>query len=69
MKKSILNLGKALLKADQKKINGGGSCPGPICYGVFDGPISLNCGTCDEYNALPQDCRNRVLVSVRCFSF
>ncbi len=71
MKKSILNIGKNLSKTAQKNINGGMvNCPStPICYGVFDGPISLTCGTCREFNALPPSCQNRVLVSVRCFSF
>jgi hypothetical protein len=31
MKKQILNLGKALNKAAQKEINGGGHQPGPNC--------------------------------------
>ncbi|CAL2104710.1 conserved protein of unknown function [Tenacibaculum sp. 190130A14a] len=63
MKKSILNLGKALNKAEQKQVNGGSSCPGPICYGI----PGMGCGTCEQYHALPDNCKMRVLVSVNCF--
>ena len=64
MKKSILNLGIVLNKADQKTINGGMNCPSsPICYGIN----IMQCGTCAEYHALPRDCKMRVLVSVDCF--
>ncbi|WP_428742083.1 hypothetical protein [Tenacibaculum sp.] len=36
MKKSILNLGKALSKADQKQINGGDKLPNPCpCTGSY----------------------------------
>lgn len=61
MKKSILNIGKALKKADQKNINGGSSeCFTPYyCYGGFS-PI-VTCGTCEEYHQLPQHCKNRVI--------
>jgi len=40
MKKSILNLGKALNKAEQKKINGG------LLINCYDNP------TCPPYNAV-----------------
>ena len=60
MKKSILNLGEALNKADQKLINGGTTCPSDyICYG--ENFPHVNCGTCEEYNALPQHCQYRVI--------
>jgi hypothetical protein len=65
MKKSISNLGKALNKAEQKQINGEGSdCFTPyLCYGALN-PF-VPCGTCEEYNQLPQDCKNKVINS--CF--
>lgn len=64
MKKSILNLGKALNKAEQKIINGGGpSCPGPICYGIS----GFGCGTCEDFHSLPLECKSRVLVHSDCF--
>ncbi|WP_442264473.1 hypothetical protein ACSIGC_08855 [Tenacibaculum sp. ZS6-P6] len=54
MKKSILNIGKALNKAEQRKVNGGfGSCDdytGPFCYA----DSIPGCASCAEYNALPR---------------
>ncbi len=56
MKKSILNIGKALNKAEQKRINGGiGNCdlPNPelgqthLCSG--GGPVIINPITCDYW--------------------
>ena len=67
MKKSILNLGKALNKADQKQINGGASCntySGPGCYGIDNG----FCGSCRDYHTLPAEHQPCVLVSINCFS-
>ncbi|KAB1151713.1 hypothetical protein F7018_18055 [Tenacibaculum aiptasiae] len=63
MKKSILNVGKALNKTEQKKINGGFGCPGPFCYGVS----GMGCGTCSQYHALPSSCKGKVLVHADCF--
>ncbi|CAM1350243.1 hypothetical protein [Tenacibaculum crassostreae] len=43
MKKSILNLGKALDKTQQKKINGGVGCdqfPRSLCFGPVPGCLS-----------------------------
>jgi len=39
MKKSILNIGKALNKAEQKQVNGGGPTGGPtaLCFGTGTG--------------------------------
>lgn len=72
MKKSILKLGEKLNKSIQKSINGGqySYCPpSPTCYGVFDTPLGSNCGTCEQYHALPFECKMRVKVSVYCFDF
>ena len=46
MKKSILNIGKALNKAEQKSINGGANCPiyAPSCCTSCGGyPLSNGC--------------------------
>lgn len=47
MKKSILNFGKALNKAEQKTINGGneeGNNDGPNGRGCYEGPVTnVNC--------------------------
>lgn len=69
MKKSILNIGKNLSKSEQKNIHGGNAnCPStPICYVAFQGPFNFSCGTCEQYHALPNSCKSRVLVSVTCF--
>ncbi|TDQ23969.1 hypothetical protein [Tenacibaculum caenipelagi] len=71
MKKSILNLGKALNKIEQKTINGGGeSCPPRGCY-YSDDPLNTPatlCGTCQDYHSLPQECQMSVLVNYKCFS-
>ncbi len=65
MKKSILNIGNALSKTEQKKVNGGSDdCFTPyLCYGAPN-PF-VPCGTCEEYNQLSQYCKNRVINS--CF--
>ncbi|MCT4699671.1 hypothetical protein [Tenacibaculum haliotis] len=45
MKKSILNLGKALNKTQQKQINGGFDCsqfPFGICFGPVPGCLPCN---------------------------
>ncbi|MGG6231625.1 hypothetical protein [Tenacibaculum sp. SDUM215027] len=66
MKKSILSLGKALDKTNQKQINGGSSScntySGPPCYGISNGV----CGTCSQYQALPQEHKSCVLVHADC---
>ncbi|WP_299709871.1 hypothetical protein [uncultured Tenacibaculum sp.] len=69
MKKSILNIGKNLSKSEQKNIHGGNaSCPStPICYGAFQSSFNFSCGTCEQYHALSNSCKSRVLVSVTCF--
>lgn len=41
MKKSILNIGKALNKAEQKSINGGARC-------VEDGDVAFRGGCCNN---------------------
>ena len=62
MKKQILNLGKALNKEEQKSICGGVNCGPVMCFGVpFPG-----CGTCEDYHALPTECKSRVLVHSDC---
>ncbi|WP_435261356.1 hypothetical protein [Tenacibaculum sp. nBUS_03] len=63
MKKSILNLGKALKRAEQKEISGGNSCNGPSCYGIS----GMGCGTCEQYHELSNYCKVRVFVSTNCF--
>ncbi|MEO9571163.1 MAG: hypothetical protein ABJH82_12540 [Polaribacter sp.] len=63
MKKQILNLGKALNKAEQKSINGGDCFTPYLCYGEAN-PL-VTCGTCEEYNQLSQYCKSRVINS--CF--
>ena len=65
MKKSILNLGKALNKADQKNLFGGRSidgCP-DACYGV----PGMGCRSCQEYFSLSNYYQMRVKVGVSCF--
>ncbi|WP_428742081.1 hypothetical protein [Tenacibaculum sp.] len=69
MKKQILNLGKALNKANQKQIIGGSfsSCDtysGPICYGIRNGV----CGSCADYNALPPEYKMCALVHSDCIN-
>ncbi|WP_237274786.1 hypothetical protein [Tenacibaculum ovolyticum] len=62
MKKSILNLGKALNKAEQKEINGGlNQC------NTYSGPIYYDQNNCDAFNALPFYHQNCVMVHVSCF--
>ncbi|WP_299625823.1 hypothetical protein [uncultured Tenacibaculum sp.] len=64
MKKTILNLGKALAKNDQKTISGGSSnCGGYYCYA----PSSANCGTCEEFLALSLECQLRVISHAACY--
>ena len=65
MKRSILNLGKALQKTEQKMINGGdSSCFIPyLCYGAPNDFVP--CGTCSQYHQLPQHCQRMVINS--CF--
>lgn len=62
MKKSILNLGKALDKTEQNQVIGGQATN--FCYGPL--PFS-GCGTCAEYHALPRSCQMQVMVSHECF--
>ncbi|WP_299124038.1 hypothetical protein [uncultured Tenacibaculum sp.] len=53
MKKSILNVGKALNKAEQKSINGGQQfygpcfewCADPYLQQIFWKPLNCNCNT------------------------
>jgi hypothetical protein len=64
MKKQVLNLGKALNKAEQKLIYGGWGpgCSGPQCYGPVPG-----CGTCEEYDMLPpSECKFMALLHIVC---
>ncbi len=58
MKKTILDLGKCLSKAEQRTINGGGSCSG------YNGPIIV---TCAQYEELPTQYKGCVLVHSDCF--
>ncbi|TSE06055.1 hypothetical protein [Aquimarina algiphila] len=58
MKKKLLNFGKSLNRAQQRKINGGGPCSG------YTGPIVVSCS---EYEALPPEYKFCVMVSVECF--
>ncbi len=57
MKKSILNLGKALEKAEQKQINGGASCPtysAKRCLACGGYPLPNGCclGTTETHQCL-----------------
>jgi len=69
MKKSILNLGKALNKSEQKKVNGGyGNCPQNCEYfsdTVISSSFLTSCGRCSEYYQLPTSCRMNYLTSCR----
>ncbi len=71
MKKLIVNLGKKLNKVQQKAINGGNiqSCPPFGCY-YSDEPIpntpATYCGTCGDYQALPNECKSRVFAHADC---
>ncbi|GFD81083.1 hypothetical protein KUL118_39450 [Tenacibaculum sp. KUL118] len=64
--KSILNIGIAISKTNQKQINGGGSScntySGPPCYGIRNGV----CGTCSQYQALPQEHKGCAFVHIDC---
>ena len=63
MKKQILKFGKALNKAEQRSIHGGGNC-GPIgCFGI---PLP-GCGTCEQFFELSQTCQMQVMVHADCF--
>ena len=57
MKKSILNLGKALNKAEQKSINGGGKrlgeCLVPDPDNNFE-PMLVGYAACNTYTCPPQ---------------
>ena len=53
MKKSILNLGKILNKADQKAINGGFGVNGGECYLLSPGICSDCCEPEGEYKCVP----------------
>lgn len=69
MKKKISNLGNILNKIEQKTINGGGlaNCStysGPNCYS----DEQSQCGSCQEYNALPEEHKPCVLVDYYCVS-
>lgn len=52
MKKSILNLGKALNKTEQKKINGGSVCDYYIENGLCFGPVA-GCLSCNQIEGYP----------------
>lgn len=71
MKKSILNLGNPLNKVQLKQINGSNEpCPSTNCYFGPPDPLmgdAIHCGSCQDYNSLPQECKGRVLVSYECF--
>ncbi|MGG8497132.1 hypothetical protein ACQY1Q_11995 [Tenacibaculum sp. TC6] len=71
MKKQLLKLGNELNKKEQQIINGGDQCPPFNCYyGNSSTPLNNGatyCGTCEDYNALPSECKFRVMVGDYCF--
>ncbi|TYQ00340.1 hypothetical protein C7447_101952 [Tenacibaculum adriaticum] len=66
MKKQILNLGKALNKAEQKQVNGEGSvCDYYIENGLCFGPVP-GCVPCSQLHAYP-DAISCVFIHSDCF--
>jgi hypothetical protein len=65
MKKSILNLGKALSKVDQKQINGGNNCDYYREHGLCFGPVP-GCLSCDQIEGYP-GAISCVLIHSDCF--
>ncbi|WP_272151306.1 hypothetical protein [Tenacibaculum aiptasiae] len=64
MKKSILKLGKALNKTEQKKVNGGSPCDYYINNGLCFGPVP-GCLPCGQMSGYPGASRC-VLVHASC---
>lgn len=60
---------KKLSRVEQKLIKGG-TDPYAICYepGCYLPDGAGGCGTCDDYRALPDRCKNVVLVHSDCQS-
>ncbi|PKH50677.1 hypothetical protein CXF68_08195 [Tenacibaculum sp. Bg11-29] len=56
MKKSILNLGKALNKAEQKEINGGFFFDTSGCHIVGSGDYGIICSACCKKSGNDDSC-------------